>query len=66
MVSPPSYPVILTKPADELIARRWRQIAKIDRGAVTAYGVDPHSLLRSVETGDRAVPCDSNLGCALP
>src|SRR6516164_809722 len=38
--------------ANELIARRGRQIAKINRGAVTAYGVYPHSLLGSVETGE--------------
>src|SRR5262244_3700935 len=47
-----SCTVILSPSAPTSSSRRRRQIAKIDRGAVTAYGVDPHNLLGSVETGE--------------
>src|SRR5215475_10650107 len=37
---------------DELVARRGRQVAEIDRGAIAANGVDANRLLGSVKTGE--------------
>src|SRR5262249_3586270 len=38
--------------ADELVARRWRQVPEIDSGAVAADGIDPYGLFGSINTGE--------------
>src|SRR5262249_28490182 len=43
---------LVSEGADELVARRGRQVAEIDRGAVAADGIDPYGLLGSINPSE--------------